>query len=192
MAETEPAHDEPILDIAVMIRAQALKAVNLAPDEMTAVRQLQELPLAAAIEGTRWSKQVFRDKFDPRSAASHKIIAFAEVKKTGLDVIRYEYIAGDSTMVVLEGRTFYLVMPPETEAENTVGKILRINTPLIMVGPDAQGWSSSNPTTPLLKCRGWRDRVDAFSLGDRRAILVFKIGKSSRQFDPSIIWFEPK
>jgi hypothetical protein len=189
MNEKDPRENIPSLDIAKIIRSQALTASRTGPAKMTPVRQIGELPLAAVLEGGGWARKVFRPSCDPRKSKTHTFIGYAIIQDAGVDMVRIEYLAEGNPMSVLEGKTFYLVITPQGFSKSLLPEVLLIEKPLAFQGPDPQGWLSSSPELPAQKMKDWKERIDAIDFGGRIAFLIFKIEKSARQFTPSSAWF---
>ncbi|HEY0285173.1 MAG TPA: hypothetical protein VGC23_07290 [Vicinamibacterales bacterium] len=172
-------------DIATMIRGYALGALAVPENAFRPLGGWKELPLAAAMEGRRFAKSVFRAEANPYEVGAE--IAFAAPAAPLPDVARFRYEAGGVQLRVLEGASFYLLT---AEGDWTVALplVIQLDQPPAFAAPDANGWRSTNGALPLQRTWNWRDRIDAFEAKGLVCVLIFKVEARARMFQPRARW----
>jgi hypothetical protein len=173
--------------IAQKLRAMALAAMRTPPGALTMVGASTDLPLAAALVALPFARHAFRDGFSPYDAAGAPGIGFARAGVAPVDMVRVDRATALGSMVVIDAASFMLISPPDQAPD--VAAYLRLDTPPLFQGPDADGWLSTAPHLPVERCRRWSDRIDALDANGRRLLLLFKVDGGATVFMPSAVWF---
>lgn len=172
-------------DIATLIRGYAMGALTVPEIEFKTLGSWTELPLAAAMDGRRFAKSVFRNDANPYEARAP--LDFAAPPAPLPDVARFRYRAGNVQLRVLEGASFYLLAADDGWTR-ALPLVIQLQQPPVFAAPDATGWLSTNPSLTLRRARHWHDRIDGLEFEGLDCVLIYKIEIRARRFQPRARW----
>jgi hypothetical protein len=172
-------------DIATVIRGYALGALAVPETAFQPLRSWKDLPLAAAMEGRRFARSVFRAEANPYEVGAQ--IHFAAPAAPLPDVARFLYDAGQVQLCVLEGASFYL-LTATGRWTGALARVIQLDQPPTFAAPDADGWRSTKSALALQRAQDWRDRIDAVAHEGLACVLIFKVERRARIFEPRARW----
>lgn len=174
-----------LADIATVIRGYALGALAVPENEFKPLSGWKELPLAAAIEGRRFARKVFRAEANPYELGAE--IAFASPPPPRPDLARFRYSVGSVKLRILEGASFYLLTADDGWT-GALPLVIQLDQPRAFAAASAGGWRSTNAGLALQRAQDWRDRIDGFQAGGLTSVLIFKVEPRARMFEPRLRW----
>lgn len=176
-------------DLGDDLRISALDAWNVPESAFKTVKEITDLPLAAAMQGPQGARRMFAQAADPyQYARDHEQpLRYAEIGQTGYDMVRCFADTHAGRIQVLDTASFLVFEAPADAS--LPGEILKLSGPVDFHAPDADGWASTAPDLRVQNMRTWQDRIDMWERGESRLYLLFKVTPGTRQYTPSLKWF---